>query len=243
MKHLLIVIFFVSIFSLQGFSLDHIILRNGQEFDVKLHQITNDNVVYSPYGSNAIARESIPTKDVYMVYIEKQGNVYLTKDGKRVTGEPNRVDSKKYDVIYLINGGEIGAKSIILTEDEIKYAPAKRSSLLANLLGAPEIDGVQTLENQEVFMIRYKSGMIDVITPIDKLEEPIEEVVEEEPQTPQYTVLFHAVTRGQNLNTIAEKYNVTVTQIIEWNDLPQKSKPTAPLTTGMQLMIYQPKNN
>ena len=39
------------------------------------------------------------------------------------------------------------------------------------------------------------------------------------------------------------KYNVTPEQIIEWNDLPQKTKPTTPLTTGMQIMIYQPKNN
>ena len=83
--------------------------------------------------------------------------------------------------------------------------------------------------------------MIDVITPIDKVKEPEEESKEEEIQKPQYIVLFHAVTKGQNLKNIAEKYNVKVSQIIEWNDLPAKSKPTAALTVGMQLMIYQPK--
>ncbi len=243
MKQPFIITFLFSIISLQSFAFDHIILRNGQEFDVKLHQITNDNVVYSPNGSKAVARESIPTKDVYMVYIEKQGNVYLTQDGKRISGEPNRIDPKKYDVIYLVNGGEIGVKSITLTEDEIKYAPAKRGSLLANLLGAPEIDGVQTIQNQDVFMIRYKSGMVDIITPIDKIEESVEEEPKDEPQTPQFIVLFHAVTKGQNLKTISDQYNVTVTQIIEWNELPSKTKPTTPLTPGMQLMIYQPKNN
>lgn len=243
MKHLFIVVFVLSVVSLQSLALDHIILRNGQELDVKLHQITNENVIYSPNGNKAVARESIPSKDVYMVHIEKQGNVYLTQDGKRITGETNRVDPKKFDVIYLVNGGEIAAKSIVLTEDVIKYAPAKKGGILTNLLGSPEINGMQTLQNQDVFMIRYKSGMIDVVTPIDKIEEVVEEVKEEEPQTPQYIVLFHAVTKGQSLKAIAQKYNVTVEQIIEWNELPAKSKPAAPLTVGMQLMIYQPKEN
>lgn len=243
MKRLLSVVFVISFLSLHSLALDHIILRNGQEFDVKLHQITNDNVVFSPNGSKTVARESIPTKDVYMVSIEKQGNVYLTEDGKRITGEPNRVDPKKYDAIYLVSGGEIGAKSISLTEEEVKYIPLKKSNILGSLFGGSEENGIQTLKNKDVFMIRYKSGMTDIITPIDKVDAPVEEVKEEEPQTPQYVVLFHAVTKGQDLKTIAEKYGVTVQQIIDWNDLPQRSKPTAPLTVGMQLMIYQPKQN
>lgn len=222
-------------------ALDHIILRNGQEFDVKLHQITNEVVSYSLNGDKHVARESVPSKDVYMVYIEKQGNIYLTPDGKRITGESNRVDPKKFDVIYLISGAEIGVSNIKLTEEAVVYTPIKKRGLLSNIIGSSDSDGIQTYSNQEVFMIRYKSGMIDVITPIDKVEEPEEEIKEEEPQTPQYVVLFHAVTKGQNLKTIAEQYNVTTSQIIEWNDLPAKSKPTVPLTVGMQLMIYQPK--
>ncbi|MDE7409704.1 MAG: LysM peptidoglycan-binding domain-containing protein [Muribaculaceae bacterium] len=243
MKQLFIVVIIVSFASLQSFALDHVILRNGQEFDVKLHQITNENIVYSLNGNKAVARETIPSKDVYMIYIEKQGNVYLTQDGKRITGETNRVDPQKFDVIYLVKGGEIAAKSITLNEDLIKYSPAKKGGILTSLLGSSEIGGTQTLQNQDVFMIRYKSGMTDIITPIDKISEVVEEVKDEVPATPQYVVLFHAVTKGQNLKTIAEKYNVTVTQIIEWNDLPQRIKPTAPLTVGMQLMIYQPKQD
>lgn len=226
--------------NLQCFALDHIMLRNGQEFDVKLHQITNESVTYSLHGDKYVARESIPSKDVYMVYIEKQGNIYLTPDGKRVTGEANRVDPKKYDVIYLVSGAEIGAKNIKITEDAVVYTPIKKRGFLSNIIGASDAEGLQTFSNRDVFMIRYKSGMIDVITPIDKFDEPKEEIIEES-QTPQYIVLFHAVTKGQNLKSIAETYNVTVPQIIEWNDLPAKSKPTSPLTVGMQLMIYQPK--
>lgn len=249
MKRLLIAISFISFLSICCLALDHIILRNGLELDVKLHHITNDYVVFNPNVSKKDTRESIPTQDVYMVYIEKQGNIYLTEDGKRITGESDRVDPKKYDVIYLVSGGEIGAKSISLTENEVQYLPLKKNNkqkkggILGSLLGGSEDHEIQTLQNQEVFMIRYKSGMTDVITSIDKIENPIEEVEEDEPQRSQYVVLFHAVTRGQNLKSIAEQYGVTVQQIIDWNDLPTKSKPTAPLTVGMQLMIYQPKQN
>lgn len=239
MKQRIFITFLVSILYFNVYALDHIILRNGEEYDVKLQQITDEMVTYALNVKKHVAIESIPTKDVYMVSIENQGNLYLTQDGKRISGETSRVDRRKYDVIYLVSGGEIGAKSILLTEGEIKYAPVKKSSLLANLLGASEIDGVQTLPNHEVFMIRYKSGMKDIVTPIEKTE-PEEQLIEEEPQISQYKVLFHAVTKGQNLKTIAEEYNVTVTQIIEWNDLPAKSKPETPLTVGMQLMIYQP---
>lgn len=241
MKRILIILSLTIINLSSILATDHIILRNGQEHDVKLYQITNDNVIYSPNGNKAVARETIPTKDVYMVNIEKQGNVYLTKDGKRITGETSRVDRKKYDVIYLVGGGEIGATSITITEDEVKYSPAKKGGLLANILGVPVIEGLQSLPNKDVFMIRYKSGMIDVITPIDKYEEPEEEVEEIDSQTPQFTVLFHAVAKGESLKSVAEQYNVDVSQIIEWNDLPQKSKPSVPLKVGMQLMIYQPK--
>lgn len=232
---------YVLIANLQCFAIDHVILRNGQEFDVKLHQITNDFVTYSLNGNKHVAHESIPTKDVYMVYIEKQGNIYLNLDGKRITGESNRVDPKKFDVIYLVSGAEIGAKNVKITEDAVVYTPIKKGGLLSNIIGNSDDEGIQSLSNPDVFMIRYKSGMIDVITPIDKVKEPEEESKEEEIQKPQYIVLFHAVTKGQNLKNIAEKYNVKVSQIIEWNDLPAKSKPTAALTVGMQLMIYQPK--
>lgn len=241
MKRPHIILLFFLIANLHCFALDHIILRNGQAFDVKLHQITDEAVSYSLNGDNDAAIESIPSKDVYMVYIEKQGNVYMTPDGKRITGEDKRVDRKKFDAIYLVSGHEIGAKNIKVTEDAIIYTPIKKGGILSNILGSSNSGGRRAFSNQEVFMIRYKSGMTDVITPFDIVDEPEEEVKDIKKEDPQYVIFYHSVKKGQSLKKIAELYNATVTQIIEWNGLPKNTPPTAPLTAGKQLTIYLPK--
>ena len=91
-------------------------------------------------------------------------------------------------------------------------------------------------------MIRYKSGMTDVITPFDIADEPEEQEIEEIKKVdPQHVIFYHSVKKGQSLKKIAEMYNATVAQIIEWNGLPKNSQPTAPLTAGTQLTIYLPK--
>ena len=92
-------------------------------------------------------------------------------------------------------------------------------------------------------MIKYKSGMSDIITPIEIVETNVNETdtIKEEKQEPQFVVMFHSVAKGENLQNLSSKYNVTTEQIIEWNDLPKKTNPNNPLTVGMQLMIYQPK--
>ena len=241
MKRPYIILLFFLIANLQCIALDHIILRNGQAFDVKLHQITDETVSYRLNGDNDTAMESIPSKDVYMVYIEKQGNIYMTPDGKRITGEAKRVDRKKFDAIYLVSGHEIGAKNIKVTEDAIIYTPIKNGGILSNIIGTSNSGGRRAYSNQEVFMIRYKSGMTDVITPFDIVDETTEEIEDIKEADPQHIIFYHSVRKGQNLKKIAEMYNVTVTQIIEWNSLPKNSQPTAPLTVGKQLTIYLPK--
>ena len=175
-----------------------------------------------------------------MVYIEKQGNVYITPDGKRFTGESKRADAKRNDVIYLIRGVEIAADNIKISENNIHYSVKSKGAGITGLIGKGNISEV-ILDKSEVFMIRYRSGMSDIITPIEIVEESVSDTTTVENQQPQFIVIFHAVSKGENLEKLSSKYNVTPEQIIEWNDLPQKTKPTSSLTVGMQLMIYQPK--
>lgn len=219
---------------------DHIIFRNGRETDVKLYQITDDKIIYSYIGDKTGTQHEVASKDVFMVYIEKQGNVYITPDGKRLTGESKRADTKRNDVIYLIRGAEIAANNIKITEDNIYYSVRTKGSGFKGVIGVEEKNEA-ILEKSEVFMIRYKSGMIDIITPIEVEEKAIADTVVVENQKPQFIVLFHAVVKGDNLEKLASRYDVTPEQIVEWNDLPSRIKPTSPLTVGMQLMIYQPK--
>ena len=57
--------------------------------------MTDDKIVYAYIGDNTGTQHEASSKEVYMVYIEKQGNMYMTPEGKRVTGETNRANAKK----------------------------------------------------------------------------------------------------------------------------------------------------
>jgi LysM repeat protein len=211
---------------------DHIILRNGQEYDVKLYQINDEKIVFDYANGQSAQRQEVASSDAYMVYIEKQGNVYLNADGKRRTGESKRVDPRRYDAIYLISGAEIGTTDIKITDNEIIYASGNRGKAKPN---------ERAINKSEVFMIRYKSGMIDIVTPIDKPKQP-EADAQQTAAEPQLVVVFHEVKRGDTLDKVAKKYSVSVDDLREWNDISKKTKSTSLLTSGMQLMIYQPKN-
>ncbi len=236
----------VSLLSLSVFAgSDHIILRNGQEHDVTLYQINDIRVVFSYDKKKNSERHEVPSTDVYMVYIEKQGNVYFNREGKRTTGEPKRVDPTKYDVIYLTEGVEIAAENVRITTEDVRFDVEKKDtqgkSGFKRLFGNPEVEEVR-LEKERVFMIRYRNGMSDIITAIDSpLPEPAPDPQEETSSEPEFVVIFHSVVRGETLAKLAERYNVTAQDLIEWNDLPARQKPAAPLKPDMQLMIYQPK--
>lgn len=221
---------------------DHIILRNGQEYDVKLLQITDEKVVYSNAGDKTGRQHEVASKDVYMVYVEKQGNIYFTPEGKRVTGESKRVDPKKNDVIYLVTGAEIAADAVSVTTESVRYSVKVKNSGVSGLVGKGSVSE-KTLRKGEVFMIRYRNGMRDIITPLEapkKVEKKDSVKVEGKPQ---FVVVFHSVVKGETLESVAQRYNVTVEQIVEWNELSSSIKPDSPLAPDMQLMIYQPKRN
>lgn len=219
---------------------DHIIFRNGREADVKLYQMTDDKIIYAYIGDNVGSQHEVSSREVYMVYIEKQGNVYMTPDGKHFTGESKRANAKRFDVIYLVKGAEIAAENIKITEDNIHYSVKSKSAGIKGFIGKMDITEA-VLAKSEVFMIRYRSGMSDIITPVEITEVNKTDTISVQKQEQLFIVVFHSVAKGENLQEISSKYNVTSEQIIEWNDLPKKTNPNNPLTVGMQLMIYQPK--
>lgn len=222
---------------------DHIILRDGRESDVKLIQINDSKIVFLVPSGKTMAQQELPASDVYMVYIEKQGNVYITPEGKRRTGESKRVDPKKQDAVYLVDGAEIGCEDIKIDDEGVSFTIKSNSGnglkdALFAKSGANK--SIVTFPKSNVFMIRYKSGMVDVITPFGTLQDaPVAEETTDD--TPKMVVVWHAVKRGETLAKVAEIYNVTTDDIIEWNDLSKRTRPSAPLAVGSQLMIYQPQ--
>ncbi len=238
------------------FAHDHIIFRNGVEGDVKLLQLTDDKVVFNYLKDKKKKRHEVKTEEIYMIYIKDRGNIYIAPDGKRLSGEPKRAEVDKHDIIYLVKGGEIVAENIRISENNIYYTDKIKRGGLSGFMGRKS-EYEMTLNRSEVFMIRYKRGMTDVITPIDILpEEPkpnqtesqIMQKKEDElaptieiKEEPQEITIIHSVAKGESLGQIAKKYNVTVRQIVVWNELPSSIKTKAILAPGTKLMINQIK--
>lgn len=213
---------------------DIVILRDGSELKVNILQVDNDGISYN-YDKKSPASQRIDLKDIYMMHFDKRGNIYINSEGKRVTGENQKIN-KKQDVIYLVSGKEIPCYEAQIFPNKVTYLLSKRGN--TKVIPIAEVFALQ-----EVFMIKYSDGMREIVTPLSKAEEEVKEPEPEpepeiEDNEPKMQVVFHNVKRGETLEIIAEKYNVTPSDIIEWNDLPKNLRPKARLRADMQLMLY-----
>ena len=202
---------------------DIVILRDGNELKVNIIQVDNDGISY------------IDLKDIYMMHFDKRGNIYINSEGKRVTGENQKI-GRGQDVIYLVSGKEIPCYEAQIFPNKVTYLLSKRGN--TKVIPIAEVFALQ-----EVFMIKYSDGMREIVTSLSKAEEEVKEPEPEpepeiEDNEPKMQVVFHNVKRGETLEIIAEKYNVTPSDIIEWNDLPKNLRPKARLRADMQLMLY-----
>jgi len=213
---------------------DLIVLRDGSELAVKVIQVDGRLVTYK---ERAKAKRELyqDLRDVYMIRYEKRGNIYITDDGKRITGENEKWD-KSADRIYLVEGREIQAYNLSVRADRITYSLGSGKGLFKKKSSTYMS---QSVSPQDVFMIKYADGTKDIITDITRKEEPAEEEqTVAEAQENERQVVFHNVKKGETLKSIAQRYDVSAKEIIEWNDLPKNTKPTARLQSGTQLMIY-----
>lgn len=217
---------------------DLILLRNGNEIASKVVKVDSKQVTYKENERDWHELHQ-DLKDVYMIRFEKRGNIYITADGKRVTGESDKW-LKGADRIYLVSGKEIQAYDLRVGEDEITYALPSGSGLF-KLAFKKKADGIFSLSPSEVFLIKYADGSKDIINDLSIREEPAKEEVDtlvSELKENERQVTFHNVKAGETLATIAKRYGVTAKELIEWNDLPKYTKATARLQSGTQLMIY-----
>lgn len=213
---------------------DIVILRDGNEMKVNIIQVDNDGISYN-YDKKSPSSQRIDLKDIYMMHFNKRGNIYINSEGKRVTGENQKI-GRGQDVIYLVSGKEIPCYEAQIFPNKVTYLLSKRGN--TKVIPIAEVFALQ-----EVFMIKYSDGMREIVTPLSKAEEEVKEPDPEpdpeiEDNEPKMQVVFHNVKRGETLEIIAEKYNVTPSDIIEWNDLPKNLRPKARLRTDMQLMLY-----
>lgn len=215
---------------------DLIILRNGREFNVSIVQVNDQEVNYKESDKKNSTEFTTPTAEIYMLKFAKRGNVYITNDGTRITGE-NQIIPRDADVIYLVSGKEIPAYDLRVMKDRISF-------LLKKNKNTKIIPIAEVFPRTDVFMIRYSDGTKDILTDITIRRHEREESVEQRKTTPveeadeELQVVFHQVSKGETISSIAQKYNIAESDIISWNDLPAKFKSTAKLQPDMQLMLY-----
>ncbi len=216
---------------------DMILFRDGHNIDVKITQVVKDQIFYKLSSKKDAPELSVDIADVYMIKFASRGNVYITADGKRVTGENQKID-KEANLIYLITGKEIQAFNPKVGTDIITYqlTPKAKKGMTPQMGAVPLSD---------VFLIEYADGTRDVITDLSGAVMPKTAVIipdEPKEETPEHKpalkVVFHTAKSGDTIDSVASRYGVTPQEIIEWNELPAKTRTTARLKVGMELMLY-----
>ncbi len=233
MKNMLFL--FVQIIGLNLFGPDDkIILRNGQEMRVEITQIDIDKVYFKKSLKKSVTQDVLDFKHIYMIYTPSRGNIYISSDGKRLTGEQHSY-KKDATIIYLIKGAEIPAYDVKIQGENLFYL--KEKSQGSNKSSAPAF---QVLKLADVFMLKYKNGSRDIINKIvcDETYEHEAPNIKEDSENSDLKVVFHNVKANETLASISKIYDVSSNDIILWNDLPSTTNHNQPLQVDMQLMLY-----
>lgn len=211
---------------------DLLLLRNGDEFRGKLDVVSDKEISFTVKSgslfSNSSERRSVPTSDVYMVKTDKRGTIFFDRQRERKMVETTKPD-KSADLIYLVDGGEVQAWQISIANNVLSYQKDKKQLRAMSNVGAFPIE--------DVFMVKYSDGSKDIFTDISggKTEKPNDLVTEQEEI--KLKVVMYNVQRGETLGQIAGKFGVSVSDIVEWNDLSSKSTEQTKPVVGGQLMI------
>lgn len=234
-RSLVLINLLVLVFPLFAAQHDLILLRNGMEAEAIVELVDDNEIVFRIDKKSP--SQTIDIHEVYMIKFAKRGNVYVTPEGKRVTGETQVID-KDADVIYLVSGAEVPAYNLKVSDYHVSFLANKPKN-------KKSIPIAQTFSRSDVFLIKYKDGTKDKLSDISlkKKVEPQPDVVkadtQEEPAKEEpLQVVFHSVAKGETLTSIAKKYGVATDEIVEWNDLPAKLNTKSRLQSDMQLIIY-----
>ena len=204
---------------------DIILLRDGSEVNCNIKLVNDTDIKYLlPRNDQQM---SVPTSEVYMLKFNRRGNVYITPDGKRITGENQNIP-RDADVVYFVEGKELPVFNLNVEVDRISFLTQKPTK--------KTIPVAETYNRDQIFKINYRDGTIDIITRLDAPQQSISTT--EADTQPKYQAVIHTASGKETLEAIASRYNVKVKDVIEWNGLDSRLSPTSVITTGRQLMIY-----
>lgn len=191
---------------------DFVILANGEEIDCKLNSVSDESIQIAITRRSGLKKhtmtETYPLNEVYMIKGGKRGTTFIV-DGKRII-KPSTDIPKDANIIYLLEGGEIPAWNITLgANGVVSYKKEKKTFEDQHLLAS------------QIFMIKYADDSKDIFNSplaVAQKKEEAESKPDPEPK-PELKVVFHTVKKGETLAGIAERYDVTVDDIKEWNEL------------------------
>lgn len=211
---------------------DILLLRNGEEARGKLELVSDKEVAFSVKSGNFFSQQServvVPATDVYMIKTDKRGTIFFDREYKRKSTETQKHD-KSADLIYLADGGEIPAWSISIANGVLSYQKDKKKVRAMSNIGA--------IRTEEVFMVKYSDGSKDLFTDISAGSDKNAKSAADSEENVKIKVVMYNVQTGENLGAIAQKFNVSVAEIKEWNDLPVKYNDISKPVAGTQLMI------
>lgn len=220
----------VGLTSLESNAQDFVILANGEEIECKLNSVSDESIQIAITRRSGLKKhtmtETYPLNEVYMIKGGKRGTTFIV-DGKRII-KPSSDIPKDANIIYLLEGGEIPAWNITLgANGVVSYKKEKKTFEDQHLLAS------------QIFMIKYADDSKDIFnSPLAVAQKKEEAESKPEPESkPELKVVFHTVKKGETLAGIAKRYDVTVDDIKEWNELGGALSDQYRPKANMQLMI------
>ena len=202
----------VGLTSFESDAQDFVILANGEEIECKLNSVSDESIQIAITRRSGLKKhtmtETYPLNEVYMIKGGKRGTTFIV-DGKRII-KPSSDIPKDANIIYLLEGGEIPAWNITLgANGVVSYKKEKKTFEDQHLLAS------------QIFMIKYADDSKDIFnSPLAVAQKKEEAESKPEPESkPELKVVFHTVKKGETLAGIAKRYDVTVDDIKEWNEL------------------------
>lgn len=232
MKKLIIILMGIMGMAMTVYSDDVLLLWNSDEYVGRLIRTNDQEVAFQLnkgfFDRNGAKSIVVPRDEVYMIKTDKRGTTFFVNNQRRLC-ESQKIE-KGANVIYLLSGKELPAWKITIDNDMISYVSDKKMDRLSGNLS--------TLTTSDIFMIKYADGSKDIFNnpEIIKLKEE-EAAKEKKNNEPKLKVIFYNTLRGETLKSIANKYDVTPEQLIEWNELPASATEKYAPKAGTQLML------
>ena len=148
---------------------DLMILRNGDEYQCKVEQLSDNKVFFQVGGESS----SLSVDLIYMIKYASRGNAFFSETGEVTYSSKVIKPSPKDIFIYLCSGSEIRATELNITADALLYHPSGESGKknMNKLFSKKTKTEWISISKDEIFFIRYPDGTRDIINNLQRKKE------------------------------------------------------------------------